>query len=290
MKKTQKGTRSDSQVVFVTGGASGIGFETARRLAERGYTIALVDIRAEEVTAAAAKLGGHHIGLSADVSNLSSLEQAAAETVRRLGKIDVVVANAGIGSASTVRASSAEQLLRILDINLAGQVRTVKATLEYVIAQRGYYAFTCSASVLKYVPRSSAYAAAKSGVEAFAGALRLEVMHQGVQVGVFYPGWTRTAMIQGPASRSEASKGLPWPLNIKNDVEDVAAAYADAIDRRARTSYFPKIHRAVHWMRPFYTNALWDQSQRAQAARDVALLEADFLAQNDNSQTGRPTT
>lgn len=276
--------------MFVTGGASGIGLETGQRLAARGYVLALIDIRAAEVAAAAERLGPRHIGIQADVTDLASLERAAAETVRRLGKIDVVIANAGIGSASTVRASSAEQLLRILDINLAGQVRTVKATLEYVIAERGYYAFTCSASVLKYLPRSSAYAAAKAGVEAFAGALRLEVMHQGVQVGVFYPGWTRTAMIQGPASRSTTGKSLPWPLGITNEVGEVADAYAAAIDRRARTAYFPKIHRVVHWLRPFYTNAFWDRSQRAKAARDVAILEADFLAQNDTSQAGGPRT
>ncbi len=271
------------QVIFITGGASGIGLATAERLAARGCRIALVDRAGDQAAGAAATLGDGHIGLEADVTDLASLEAAAAATVREFGRIDVVVANAGIGSASTVRASSAEQLLRIIDINLSGQIRTVKATLEHVIASRGHVAFTCSAAVLKHTPKSSAYAAAKAGVDAFAGALRQEVMHRGVTVGVFYPGWTNTPLIQGPASRAGSSKTLPWPLSITNRIEDVADTYADSIARRTRTTYLPRIYRVVHWLRPFYTSAMWDRSLRESTARNVHRWEAEFLAAKEVS-------
>lgn len=290
MKHSSRTPPPAGQVIFVSGGASGIGLETARRLAARGGKLALVDRNGDQAVAAAASLGAGHVGLQADVSDLASLEIAAAETVARLGKIDVVIANAGIGSASTVRASSAEQLLRIIDINLSGQIRTVKATLEHVIAQRGYIAFTCSASVLKHTPKSSAYAAAKAGIDAFAGSLRQEVMHRGVDVGVFYPGWTPTPLIQGPGSRESANKTLPWPLSITNELDEVADAYAGAVVRRARTTYIPKIYRFVHWLRPFYTSAMWDRSQRQEVARNVADWESDFLAAKEVSARSSGTT
>lgn len=274
-------SRHTGQVIFITGGASGIGLATAEQLAARGCRIVLVDRAGEEARAAAAALGEGHLGLSADVTDLKSLEEAAAETVKRFGRIDVVVANAGVGSANTVRASTADQLLRIIDINLAGQIRTVKATLEHIIESRGYMTFTCSASVLKHTPKSSAYAAAKAAIDAFAGALRLEVMHLGVEVGVFYPGWTKTPLIQGPSSREGSSKTLPWPLSITNEVSSVAKSYARSIEHRARTTYAPKIYRFVHWLRPFYTGLSWDRRQRTSAALNVQKWEADFMAQKE---------
>jgi NAD(P)-dependent dehydrogenase (short-subunit alcohol dehydrogenase family) len=266
------------RVVLVTGGASGIGLETARRLAAAGYRAVLVVRDGEQVRAAAAALGERHLGVAADVTDEASLERAVELAVERFGGIDAVIANAGIGSASTVRASSTEQLLRIVDVNLSGQIRTVKAVLEQIIASRGYIAFTCSAAVLKNTPKSSAYAAAKAGVEAFAGALRQEVAHRGVDVGVFYPGWTRTPLIQNAGSRAaEGSKSLPWPLSVTSEVDEVADAYAHAVEQRSRTAYYPRAHRFVHWLRPLYTGAAWDRRLSRDTERKVRAWEADFL-------------
>lgn len=266
------------RTVFITGGASGIGLATATRLAARGCRVALVDRAGDEAARAARELGAGHIGIAADVTDAASLEDAVAAALAEFGRLDAVVANAGIGSASTVRASTTEQLLRIIDINLSGQIRTVKAALEPIVDSRGYIAFTCSASVLKNTPKSSAYAAAKAGVEAFAGALRLELLHRGVDVGVFYPGWTNTPMLSGPGSRSGSSKSMPWPFSLTNEIDDVSQAYAESILRRARTTYAPRIYRAVHWLRPFYTGARWDHRLRESTRISVEQWEAEFLA------------
>jgi short-subunit dehydrogenase len=71
-----------------------------------------------------------------------------------------------------------------------------------------------SAAALKNVPRANAYAASKAGVEAFGGALRLELAHKGVDVGVAHPAWVSTGMISGSGSRAGESRSLPWPFSV----------------------------------------------------------------------------
>ncbi|WMY78561.1 SDR family NAD(P)-dependent oxidoreductase [Citricoccus sp. I39-566] len=263
-----------NSVVLITGGASGIGRAVAERLAAAGHTIAIVDRNSEQIRAVIEVLGADHSGHEADVASLDSLEQAVEQIMAQHGQIDVVIANAGIGSASTVLASSAEALERIISINLLGQIKTVKSALEQVIARRGFIMFTCSAAVLKNTAKSSAYAAAKAGVEAFAGSLRLEVEPHGVDVGVFYPGWTKTPMVTGGAARLAEGAKMPWPFNLTSTVEEVADAYAAAVQQRARSSYFPTVLRCAHILRPLFTGRRWDVRMRQQSRDLVASQEA----------------
>lgn len=263
-----------NSVVVITGGASGIGRAVAERLATAGHTIAVVDRNPEQIRSVTEVLGAGHSGHEADVTSLDSLEQAVTQIVAQHGGIDVVMANAGIGSASTVRASSAEALERIININLLGQIKTVKATLEHVIARRGFVMFTCSAAVLKNTAKSSAYAAAKAGVEAFAGSLRLEVETHGVDVGVFYPGWTKTPMVTSGAARLTEGAKMPWPFNLTSTVEEVADAYTAAVEQRARSAYFPGVLRWAHTVKPLFTGRRWDLRMRQQSRDLVAGLES----------------
>lgn len=265
-----------NSVVVITGGASGIGRALAERLATAGHVIAIVDRNPEDIKSVTDLLGKPHSGHEADVTSRPSLEDAVGEILAKHARIDVVVANAGIGSASTVRASSDESLERIINVNLLGQVKTVKATLEAVIAHRGYIMFTCSAATLKNTAKSSAYAAAKAGVEAFAGSLRLEVEPHGVDVGLFYPGWTLTPMITGGTARLAEGKKMPWPFNLSSNVDEVADAYSAAVLQRARTAYFPTVLRWAHSVRALFTGSLWDRRMRKQSHNLVADLEANL--------------
>lgn len=277
-----------NSVVVITGGASGIGQALAERLATAGHVIAIVDRNPEDIKIVTDLLGKQHSGHQADVTSTSSLKGAVGEILAKHGRIDVVVANAGIGSASTVRASSAESLEQIINVNLLGQVRTVKATLETVIAHRGYFMFTCSAATLKNTAKSSAYAAAKAGVEAFAGSLRLEVEPHGVGVGLFYPGWTLTPMVTGGKARLAEGKKMPWPFNLSSNVEEVADAYSTAVLQRARTAYFPTILRWVHSVRALFTGSRWDRRMRQQSRDLVADLESNLPTYLHKPQQAEP--
>ncbi|HEX2091312.1 MAG TPA: SDR family NAD(P)-dependent oxidoreductase [Longimicrobiaceae bacterium] len=123
------------KVVLITGPARGIGAETARMLAAREARLSLVGREPERLAALAAELGGGHPWFECDVTDQAALDRAVAGTVEALGGIDVVVANAGIASNGTVAVGPVEALVRTIEVNLIGVVRTVSATLPHVCAQ-----------------------------------------------------------------------------------------------------------------------------------------------------------
>ncbi|WP_347871165.1 SDR family NAD(P)-dependent oxidoreductase [Rhodococcus sp. (in: high G+C Gram-positive bacteria)] len=195
-------------------------------------------------------LNVRHLSIDADVTDSVALERAVSTVLEEYGCLDIVVANAGIAQAGTVAISDAASLARIVEINLIGVIRTVHATLPAVTAQKGFYLLVSSAAALKAVPGQSAYAAAKTGVEAFGGGLRLEVAHKGVGVGVAHPAFVRTPMFEAAHSIDAVRAGieeLPWPFDVVTDLDDCVDAFVDAIIRRRRR-YTSPVHFAV-WTR-----------------------------------------
>ena len=268
----------DGRTVLVTGGARGIGAETARRVAARGARVAVLDVDGAAAAATATALGPAHLGLTADVTDSAALAAAVARVVEQLGGIDVVVANAGIGEAGTVATRDVDGLLRTIDINLGGVVRVVHAALPHVVERRGYLLLVSSAAALKNVPGGSCYAASKAGVEAFGGALRLEVAHRGVDVGVAHPAWVRTDMFAAQTASpafNDALARLPWPFGTVSSVEDCADAVVRGIERRQRKIYVPEALRWVDKVRGVFTGALWDRVVALRARDTVPAMERE---------------
>ena len=262
------------KVVLITGGAGGIAAATARRLDAAGARVSLVDRDQDAVEQFVSRLGPRHLAIAADVRDYASLQAAARRTVEHFGRLDIVFACAGVGSASTVATSSTEDLLRIVDINLGGVIRTVKATLDEVTSNRGYYLLTSSAAALKNVPRANAYSASKAGVEAFGGALRLELAHKGVDVGVAHPAWVRTGMISGPDTRAGESASLPWPFRVVSSTDTCADLLVRAIAARRRKVFVPRSLALMDPLRWLSTGPLWDAFMKPRAALSVARLES----------------
>lgn len=126
------------KVVFITGGAPGIGAEVARRLNAKGARLVLTDLNDAELTSLAAELGEERVLTAvADVRDLSAMQAAADRAVERFGGIDVVLANAGIASYGSVAQVDPDAFRRVLDINVLGVFHTVRATLPAVIERRG---------------------------------------------------------------------------------------------------------------------------------------------------------
>jgi len=268
--------------ILITGAARGIGAALARRLAQEGATVALVGLEADLLRELARELGPQHTWHECDVTDHVSVTKAVAHCVKHLGGLDVVVANAGIASNGTVAVTPVEALCKTVEVNLIGVIRTVSATLPAITDSRGYYLLVASAAALKSVPGTAAYAASKIGVDHFGSALRLEVAHKGVQVGVAYPAWVSTDMVKDNLkdlpSFNDALKHLPWPFNVVSTVDDCTKAMSTAIAKRQRKVYVPGALAPIGAIRQFFMSPVWEFFVKRQARVTVPKLEAEVLA------------
>ncbi|GII24464.1 SDR family oxidoreductase [Planosporangium mesophilum] len=267
----------NGKVVLITGAARGIGEHTARLAAARGARLALVGLEPERLAALAGELGDQHAWFECDVTDQASLDRAVRGTIEALGRIDVVVANAGIVNRGTIAVGGIEPMIRTVDVNLLGVMRTVGATVEHVLASRGYFLLVSSAAAFTVLPGMAAYCASKAGVEQFGNAIRLELAHRGVAVGTAHPGWVDTDLVRDaqddlPAFR-EARARLPWPLRSDTSVEACAAAFVDGIERRRRRVYVPRAVGLVQALRTITTGPIADRIIGRAARRDVPQME-----------------
>src|ERR1700752_1010346 len=198
-------TSVNSQVVFITGGAQGIGAEVARRLHAKGAKLVLTDLDAAALADRSAELGGDDQVLTvvADVRDLAALQAAAEAAVKKFGGIDTVVANAGIASYGSVLKVDPEAVKRVLDVNLLCVFHTVRAALPSIIDRRGYVLIVSSLAAFTAAPGMAPYDMSKAGNEHLAHALRLEGAPLGGAVGGAHMSWS------GPAPVRDPQKDLP---------------------------------------------------------------------------------
>ena len=155
----------DNKVVLITGAARGIGAETARRLVKRGARVALVGLEPDRLAAVAGELGDRAVWFEADVTDQEAVDGAVAGTVAAFGGIDAVIANAGIANNGTVAVNPPDALVRTIEVNLVGVIRTVSAALPHITERRGYVLIVSSVAAFTMMPGMAAYAASKAGVE-----------------------------------------------------------------------------------------------------------------------------
>lgn len=240
------------KVVLITGGARGIGFETARLARERGASVALVDLDREIVEESAAALGGDSVGLGADVTDLGQMEDAVARAVERLGRIDVVIASAGITPPKTTsRAIDPATWEKVVEVNVVGVYNTVKASIEQVIANRGHMVLIASVYAHVNGVLNTSYAVSKAGVEALGRSLRSELEPHGASASVAYFGYVETDLISqvfgNDLADSFREEIAPSFLTKKMPVSQVATALVEGISRRE-----PRIVEPAAWRPPLY--------------------------------------
>ncbi len=271
-----------NKVVLITGAARGIGAETARRAVAKGARVSLVGLEPDRLRALADELGERAVWFEADVTSQEQLDGAVAGTVAAFGGIDVVLANAGVGNSGTVAISPPEVLLRTIEINVNGVVRTVCAALPYVTERRGYVMIISSTAAFTMAPGLAAYAASKAAVEQFANCLRLEVAHKGVKVGSVHPGWIDTDLVRDQRkdlkSFDEAFDKFPWPMNATTSVEECADAIVHGMERRRRRVYVPKAIALIQALRTLTTGSVGYWAMRREVARMVPQMEAEVQA------------
>ena len=196
-------------VAIVTGSSSGIGYEVCKLVRNKGYTVYGLSRRGlapEGVTP-----------MKADVADAGALRSVIDEIARREGRIDLLVANAGMGISGPVELSETADMQRIMNVNFFGQVYAAQAVLPYMRAQKGgSIVFVSSVAAPIAIPYQAFYSASKSAVNSIALALRNEVRDYGIRISVVMPGDAITGFTDarvknhpgGAATESDAALGV----------------------------------------------------------------------------------
>jgi len=273
----------NGKVALITGGANGIGAETARRLHAGGAKLVLTDIDEATLTECAADLKADHVmTVVADVRDFAAMQAVADQAVDRFGGIDIVVANAGIATYGSVLHVDPAAFKTLIDVNLLGVFNTVRAALPAVIDRRGYVLIVSSMYAYAPQPGGASYCVSKAGVEQLANTLRIEVAHLGVEVGSAHMGFIDTPMVRDLRSDlrsfTKALSKLPGPMGKTTSVEKCAEAFVEGIQARKRRVNCPGWVGVLRWLRPLLSTQLGEAQVRKIAPELLAEMDAEAAA------------
>jgi short-subunit dehydrogenase len=226
-----------AKTVFITGASSGIGRALASELASRGYDLFLTARRADVLEQARSEIESAHPGRTVHVRELDVTDDAAVaaaleQAASALGRVDIVVANAGLSNSGRVGEGQLARARAIVETNLIGAMATIDAAVALFRRQGGEGQIVGVASVagVRGLPGSSAYSASKAGLMAYLDALRAETHSEQIAVTTIAPGYIDTPINQDLPSR---------PFLI--DVERGARSIADLIERKVGYATVPRM-------------------------------------------------
>ena len=194
------------KVALVTGGGTGIGAATARRLAADGYAVAVTGRRVAPIDEVAVEIDG--LAIVADTGSEADAERAVAATVERFGALDALVCNAGIGGEGSLRDLAPGTWDDVLRTNLTGAYLMARAAIEHLVARRGSIVTVSSAAGLRASSESLAYCASKAGLQMLTQCLAVDHGPEGVRSNCVAPGWVRTPMADEEMEALGARLGL----------------------------------------------------------------------------------
>jgi NAD(P)-dependent dehydrogenase (short-subunit alcohol dehydrogenase family) len=274
-------------VAVITGAASGIGLETARRLV-RTHRVAVLDLHLGPAERAVQSLSGTAVALQCDITDQESVTTAVDAVIARFGRIDVAISNAGIGAIGAARHLDPDVLAAQLDVNVTGNWRFMHACLPHLVETNGYLLGVASAAAIFSPPGEALYAASKAGLEALLNVVRVEVAHLGVDVGIAYLLFIDTPMVRdadtehGDFARMRAL--LPGPAGKAYPVSLAADTLVRAVHRRSRRAFVPSSVRVQYLLRGVIGNVVDRQFRRI--APEVDRLTAQKVAEKGPFEAG----
>jgi ribitol 2-dehydrogenase len=177
------------KVAVVTGASSGIGLATALALADAGALLVVAARSTEKLEQTARELGVATTGIATDVTSTKEVDDLIAKTMQLHGRIDILIANAGIYAGGDFVTNDVTQLLRLIDTNVGGVIRVIHATLKSMIAAgTGDIVVTSSVSGHQSIHWEPVYSASKHAVQALTHGLRRQLIGTGVRIGAIAPG------------------------------------------------------------------------------------------------------
>jgi NAD(P)-dependent dehydrogenase (short-subunit alcohol dehydrogenase family) len=252
----------DGGVAIVTGAASGIGRAISKALAQRGCQVVLADIDCGDAETAAAQIrdkGGRASAKHLDVCNFAAVSELVTETMEKLGRIDYLFNNAGIGVFGEVADYPLDAWHRVIAVNLGGVVNGVQAAYAAMIRQGfGHIVNTASIAGLTTSPAAASYSATKHAVVGLSKALRAEAQCRGVRVSVICPGVIRTPLLRGgkhgiflmplPEDKQREIVGQLFELLRPMDVSIFARKVLDRVARNRAIIVVPGWYKIFWWI------------------------------------------
>jgi short-subunit dehydrogenase len=222
-----------NKVVMITGASSGIGEGLALEFSRRGAVVGLVARRAEllnELLNRIEAAGGKALALAADVNDADELRTQADRLRGAFGHIDVLIANAGIGTLSPALDLRTEDVAAVFKVNVLGAVNSVAAVLPEMISRKqGQLVAISSLSAYRGLPKSAAYCSSKAAVSSFFESLRIDLLDSGVTVTIIHPGFIKTPLTAGRIAK------MPYMMELDTAVGQIVRA----IEKRKKSYAFP---------------------------------------------------
>ena len=223
-----------NKTIFLTGASSGIGEGLALALAKKGATLGLLARRENLLNELAKKCedaGGRARAFPADVTDASAIREAVAAFANEFTKIDILIANAGIGwgdrSNSEYDPAGVKQ---VMDVNFLGAVNAVNAVLPGMLEKgSGQLVAISSLAGIRGLRKSAAYCASKAAMTIFFESVRLDVKDKGVDVTIIQPGFIRTPLTADRANR------MPYLMEL----DDAIPHFVRAIEKKKKFAAFP---------------------------------------------------
>jgi short-subunit dehydrogenase len=223
----------NNKTVLITGASSGIGKGLALEIATRGGRLALIARREDvlnEIVNEIRAQQGTAIAVAADVRDANALKQAAERVRAELGRVDVLIANAGIGGTDPVTKLDPARVADVMNINVLGAVNSVAAVLPNMIErQSGQLVAIASLAGYRGLAKSAAYSASKAALSAFFESLRIDLRHTGVTVTIIYPGFIKTPLTSGRAAK------MPYLMELDDGIKRILSA----IEKGKKSYAFP---------------------------------------------------
>ena len=218
-----------NKVVLITGGSKGIGYGIAEALLKAGHQVAITSRSQASADQAAADLQqyGDIIGIAADVKDLTSQKAAVAKVIEKWGKLDVLVANAGVGHFAPIDQLDEASWQDTIDTNLTGVFYSVKAAVSHIKDSKGYIFTISSLAGTNFFEGGAAYNASKFGLTGFSQAIMLDLRKYNVKVSTIMPGSVATYFNEHePDQEKDAWKIQP---------EDLGKLVVDMLNMHERT-------------------------------------------------------
>lgn len=222
------------KIVLLTGASSGIGEALALEMAKRGAILGLLARREnllQELAAKCERAGTKARIFSCDITDETAVKDAAESLRNEFGRIDILIANAGIGgNAKHAKDLSPQDFRRVIDTNLNGSVNSVAAVLTQMLDRgEGQIVAISSLAGFRGLPKSAAYCASKAGMTAFFESVRLDVQKRGVSVSIIQPGFIKTPLTSGRKNK------MPFLMEL----DDSIPLFLKAIEKKKKFAAFP---------------------------------------------------